>query len=206
MKEAQPETQKIIKWLGAGSINIFGRPFSGKDTQAKYLSKLFNAPVIGGGDIIRTSNHTSMKEHLKTGKLAPQNEYLSLILPHLSLETYDNKPLILSSLGRWKGEEQSIINSAKKAGHPLKMVIYLEIDEQTVITRWQKAKQLKDRGDRNDDNLNSIKTRLTEFNAKTLPVIEFYQNQGLLITVNGTLPRQNVTQAIYASLKKKILV
>jgi len=48
------EIKKIASWLGHGSINVIGCPFSGKDTQGEILVKLFNGVLIGGGDILRS--------------------------------------------------------------------------------------------------------------------------------------------------------
>ncbi len=200
MKERASITDELAVWLGSGSINIFGRPFSGKDTQAKALAEIFKAPIIGGGEIIRSYMHRHMRNQVASGKLAPQKEYLSLVLPYLKLPKYNNKPLIFSSLGRWHGEEVPIIDSAQKANHPIVAVIYLAINEDDVMERWQNARSLGDRGIRDDDNPQSIKTRLSEFTDKTLPVIEYYRNRGLLIEVDGTQSRDAVTQEILTKL------
>ena len=197
------DKQKLTNWLETGSVNIFGRPFSCKDTQARALSQLFNAPIIGGGDIIRNSGHKNMNDHINTGKLTPQKEYLDLVLPFLSKSDYRNLPLILSSLGRWHGEEESIMQATQASGHTIKAVIYLDIDEDTVIKRWEVAKKLGDRGSRNDDNADSIKIRLNEFRNKTLPVLEFYKQRGLLININGNLPRDQVSRAVSNALLQK---
>lgn len=194
------ETKLLHNWLVYGSINIFGRPFSGKDTQAKLLAKFFNGFIIGGGDIIRKSNLTSVKKYIEAGKLAPQLDYLELVLPFLSQSKYHNKPLILSSLGRWFGEEKVILEYTKQANHPIKAVIYLDISEQIVYERLQKAQQLKDRGHRKDDNHASIKTRLQEFKLKTIPVINVYQQKNLLIQINGNQSRTQVTKEIFQKL------
>lgn len=205
MKVADEQKLILQKWLGAGSINIFGRPFSGKDTQGKMLSNLFNAPLIGGGDIIRGSKNKTINNHVNAGFLAPQKEYLSLVLPYLSKTGYKDKSLILCSLGRWYGEEKEVLRATRNSGHKLKAVINLEIDEATVISRWEKAKQLGDRGFRNDDNINSIKTRLDEFNKKTVPVLEFYKQHDLLIQIDGLKPRQEVEKAIINALLAKAI-
>ncbi len=198
----ETELEIIRLWLTTGSINIFGRPFSGKDTQARALSTIFNAPIIGGGDIIRASAHKQIKSHIATGKLAPQKEYLAMVLPYLKRTEYASKPLIFSSLGRWNGEEEPICKSAKEALHPLKAVIHLNISEEEVIVRWKNAKKIGDRGDRDDDNQNSINIRLSEFKTKTLPVINYYKKQNLLIEIDGTQEKSQVTSDILNKLQE----
>lgn len=194
----------LVDWLGTGSINIFGRPFSGKDTQGKYLSHLFSAPLIGGGDIIRqSSDNSKMKSIIDKGELAPQADYLNLVIPYLSLPNFIGKPLILSSLGRWHGEEEPILSATQVTRHPIKTVINLEIAEADVWQRWKAAKQRDDRGNRNDDNKNSITTRLSEYKNKTKPVLDYYKNAGLLVTIDGTDKEETVSRNIIKQLLKK---
>ncbi|MCA9342835.1 nucleoside monophosphate kinase [Candidatus Saccharibacteria bacterium] len=199
------EAEKLRHWLGTGSINIFGRPFSGKDTQSKNLSTIFQAPIIGGGDIIRSStDDQQIQEIIDKGNLAPQQDYLKLVIPYLSNEEYNGKPLILNSLGRWHGEEEPIMSAAHLTRHPVKAVINLEISEEDVWKRWEAAKHRKDRGFRNDDNDLSIKNRLAEFQNKTVPVIEYYNEKGILITVNGTQAEDDVSKKILTQLLQKL--
>lgn len=191
---------KIIKdWLGSGSINLFGRPFSGKDTQAQVLSELLDAPVIGGGDIIREAKLRNINDHTD-GFLIPQDQYLSLVLPYLSKSELANKPLVLSALGRWHGEEEPICNSAKESNHPIMAVINLEVSEESVIKRLAKSKELGDRTNRKDDHMDAIKTRLSEFRDKTQPVLDHYKQKNLLITVDGEQSRTQVTKSIINKL------
>lgn len=198
------ETKKLRHWLGTGSINIFGRPFSGKDTQSRNLSTIFQAPIIGGGDIIRSSvDDKEMQDIIDKGNLAPQQDYLKLVVPYLSHDEYNGKALILNALGRWHGEEEPILSAAHLTRHPIKVVVNLEISEDDVWKRWEAAKQRKDRGFRNDDNDVSIKNRLAEFRNKTVPVIEYYANKGILITVDGTQAEDDVSKEILAKLLEK---
>lgn len=198
------QIKELQNWLGTGSINIFGRPFSGKDTQSKNLANLFNAEIIGGGDIIRASNNEVVKDSINKGNLAPQQEYLEMVLPYLASEKFQGKPLLLNSLGRWHGEEEPILSAAHNTHHPVKVVIYLDIPESEVWKRWEAAKGLGDRGVRNDDNDTSIKNRLNEFKSKTLPVITYYQQSDLLISVDGTKPHKAVFEAILNQLIERI--
>jgi adenylate kinase len=196
------EQLKIIKeWLGAGSINVFGSPFSGKDTQGQRLTKLLNAKLIGGGEILRsTATKKHVKHQIQTGKLAPTEEYKAIVLPYLKQPNYKNKPLILSAVGRWHGEEESVIRATGQSGHQLKAVIFLELNEDEIWKRWKKSLELKDRGTRTDDTAKALKIRITEYKEKTLPVIEFYKQKGLLIKVNGNLAEDQVTNEIINKL------
>ena len=141
----------IREWLGTGSINIFGRPFAGKDTHGRELVTLFNGVLLGGGDILRNS---VVPEHVTTliraGKLAPTEDYIAIVLPYLSKEEFSDKPLILSSVGRWHGEEDGVLGAAEASGHPVKAVVYLDITEEGVRARWQEKNHVGARGERHD--------------------------------------------------------
>src|SRR5665213_2251698 len=123
----------IRKWLDSGSINIFGLPFAGKNTQGQRLADLFDAPLLGSGDILRSAD---MPKYIKklhtTGKLFPTDVYLKLVLPYLSQRDFAGRPLVLSSFGRWHGEEAGVLEAISAAGHPLRAVIFLNINEDTV--------------------------------------------------------------------------
>ena len=193
--------QLIKSWLGTGSINIFGRPFAGKDTQGKKLAQLFDGVLLGGGDILRGSTIPDhVKEHMHAGRLIPSDEYVRIVLPYLSQETFANKPLILSSVGRWANEETGVMKAAKASQHPLKVVFYLNLSEEEVRKRWQALDHHNDRGGRHDDNNEVLETRLNEFATKTIPVIEAYRALGLLIEIDGALSQDEVTEQLVKSL------
>jgi adenylate kinase len=193
----------VKNWLGPGSINIFGLPFSGKDTHGAILARDLNAALIGGGQILRSQSAEHVQKAIAAGKMAPTQEYLSLILPYFSRQEFSEKPLILSSIGRLHGEEQSVVDAAQTAGHPIKAVVYLKITEDDVYARWQSEERTIHRGERHDDAEHVLQTRLKEYYEKTLPVIEYYKNLGLLIEVDGRPPKNDVTQDIYTKLAEK---
>jgi adenylate kinase len=191
---------KLKSWLQSGSINIFGLPFSGKDTHGAALAELFNTSLLGGGDILRALHADKYVQHSGGGKLFPPDEFLRIITPFLSKPDFDGKPLILSAVGRWLGEEKGIIDAANASGHPMKAVIYLHLSEEVLRERYKKSLETGDRGERADDAEHNLATRIQEFNEKTLPVIEIYRRMGLLIEVNGDAPKREVTKSILAHL------
>ena len=111
--------------------------------------------------------------------------------------------MILSSVGRWIGEESGVIDALKAANHELKAVIYLELDEDTVRSRWEALEQHDNRGGRYDDTAEILEKRLVEYREKTLPVIDAYETLGLLIRLDGNGTPASVTEAILAALASR---
>jgi adenylate kinase len=195
------QIQTIAEWLGTGSINIFGRPFAGKDTQGRIIADLFGGELISGGDILRSYHDQEMlKQIMASGELIPPDLFLSILVPFMAQPALSNKPLILSSIGRLEGEEQIILQATIDSNHPTLAVILLQLPEDRVWQHFEAAKTLNDRGARADDTSDVLKTRLHEFKTKTEPVIEFYRQNNLLIEIDGSLTREEVTNEILASL------
>lgn len=197
-EELKQKIQAIKKWLGSGSINIFGLPFSGKDTHGSEIASFLDGPIIGGGDILRSGATTPQHvlDAINQGNLAPTEEYKSIVLPFLKQEKYEGLPLILSSVGRWEGEEISVIDACKESNHDIKAVLYLNIPEKEARRRWSENKR-----DRHDDaNEEIFDRRLKEFRTKTLPVIKAYDDLGLLIELNATPSIPEVTARIIDNL------
>lgn len=193
----------ISDWLGSGSINIFGLPFAGKDDQTGRLQDLFGGHKLGGGDILRASLTPEIKSYLDVGKLIPSDLYVKVVLPYLSQSELQSKPLLLSSVGRWYGEENGVMEVLKEASHPLKAVIYLVVSRADALVRLHKSKDIGDRGSRDDDDEKLLETRFEEFEQKTMPVIDHYRELGLLIEIDATKSREAVQDDILNELLKR---
>ena len=197
---------KIKTWLDTGSINLFGLPMSGKDTQGLKLAEALGAKFLSSGIIIRAKEAETKKNLTKNGALIPTNIFYDWVLPYFERKDLRDYPLILSSIGRWSGEEDVVMTTAASTGHDIKAVILLNVSEADVASRFEAAKILGDRGDRADDqDLATFNTRLEEFREKTMPVIEHYHTLGLLIMVDGKNPRDQVFTEIVEKLYQKSL-
>ena len=204
--EMQEKIQKIKEWLGTGSINIFGLPMSGKDTQGVKLAEMLGAKFLSSGMIIRAMEAETKQKLSDQGNLIPTNIFYEWVLPYFERRDLFEYPLILSSIGRWHGEEDQVLSVAAGAGHKIKAVIVLNISEADVENRFNEAKVLNDRGDRADDkDLTTFRNRLQEFRTKTLPVLRHYKDLGLLIEVNGDQTRKAVFNEIIDKLYRKSL-
>lgn len=195
----------VIKaWLQTGSVDIFGSPLAGKDTLSSKLTQTLNGALVGGGRILRDNKMPDyIKKEMATGELIPIDDYLKIVMPYLSQEEFRDRPLILNSIGRWHGEEDVVMYVAEQSGHPLKAVIFIQIDEDHAIKRLRQSKIDGDRGQRHDDSETKLSIRLREFKEKTLPVIESYKELGLLIEIDGTKTREEVFAETIEKLYQK---
>jgi adenylate kinase len=185
--------EKIKSWLGTGSLNIFGLPMSGKDTVGMRLAEDLQAKFLSSGIIIRAYEAEQNEDMTGSGKLIPTNTFYDIILPYFSREELRNDSLVLSSVGRWSGEEDKIMEAAKAGGHEIKAVVLLDLTEEEVKNRFEAAKILNDRGERADDsNIEVFETRLAEFREKTMPVLNHYDELKMLVKVPAIGSRDEV--------------
>lgn len=201
----------IRQWLGTGSINIFGIQFSGKDTVGMQLAELFDAQFISSGDIMRdifldktpetdmAVKHAAQVGSL-SGSLMPTEEFKKMIVERLSQSDLDGKSLVLSTVGRWLGEEAPVMNTLSASGHTTKAVLLLNISEEEAWRRWQVAHDTRNGGRHDDIDEEKVARRLGEFRDKTLPVIEIYRNMGVLVEINGEQDRDKVFSDVIDAL------
>lgn len=197
----EQQLKDIKAWLGVGSINIFGLPMSGKDTVGVRLAENLGAKFLSSGMIIRAMEEEKGVDLSGKGNLIPSNTFYEWILPYFEREDLWNYPLILSSIGRWAGEEDEVMTVARSSGHTIRAAVELRLSEQDVVERWEAAKLLGDRGLRPDDaNPDVFRTRLEEYRTKTLPVLKHYQELGLLVSVPANLSRDQVFAKVVEAL------
>jgi adenylate kinase len=192
----------IKNWLGAGSINLFGLPFSGKDTVGIKLAEIFGGRFLSSGMILREHERENKEIRvLDRGLLVPSNDFRDLVLPYFASPELTGLPLFLSSIGRWDGEQFDVMAALETNGHPLKAALLLNVSENEIKNRWETAKNL-DRGEEeraDDRKMEVLETRINEFTKKTMPVVQYYKGQNLLIPVNAHQTREAV---LYETLKK----
>lgn len=200
---------QIKKWLGTGSINVFGIQFSGKDTVGKRLANTLSAEFLSSGDIVRAARENAENDNIKraaklsdSGVLTPTEEFKELIVPYLYDARLSGKPLILSTVGRWIGEEVPVLEALNRGHHATKAVVLLNISEDEVWRRWQIARNTRNGGRADDMDEEKVARRISEYNAKTLPVIEVYRRMGILLEIDGEQDRDKVFSDLINILDK----
>lgn len=191
----------IREWLGSGAVNVFGLPMSGKDTVGVRLADELGAKFLSSGDMLRKVEAETGEILTKDGLLSPTDRFREVVLPYFYREDLRGEPLVLSSVGRWSGEEGPVMEALSESGHPVKAAVLLQVSEDDVWQRWEAAKILADRDGRDDDGAREIfEKRLVEFAEKTGPVLEKYKELGLLLEVRADGSRDEVFEAVVDAL------
>ena len=199
----EQEILKIKQWLGTGAINLFGAPMSGKDTVGKSLAKMLGAEFLSSGEIIRKFEAKSKENMTTGGELIETDRFYDIILPYFRRDELKAKSLVLSSVGRWSGEEVAVMAEAEKSGHPIKLALFLDLAEEEIVKRWELAQKTTDRGERADDqSLEILKIRLQEFRQKTLPVLAKYEELGLLLPIKVEGSREEVLRFVVKEISR----
>jgi len=193
--------EMIKNWLDTGSLNIFGLPMSGKDTVGMRLAEDLQAKFLSSGIIIRAYEAEQNEDMTGSGKLIPTNTFYDIILPYFSRKELQNDSLILSSVGRWSGEEDKIMEAARAGGHEIKAVIMLDLTEEEV-------KKLADLDKKADEAYfkckKIVKRLLPEMN---LVIGEYTFDEGKLIfyfTANNRLDFRELVKEVNKTFKKRV--
>ena len=202
-------------------IILLGPPGAGKGTQAEFIIKSLNIPQISTGDILRENvgNNTELgiqaKSYMDKGELVPDNIVIDIIKDRIVKEDCQNG-YVLDGFPRTLEQAKTL----DKAIEPAKIdkVIYIKVDDDTVIERLSLRRVSKNNGtiyhlkfnsppdneevyQRDDDKEETIINRLKVYNTQTEPLINYYKDKLILIEIDGTRD----VEIIKEEIKKKII-
>jgi len=176
------------------TLVFLGPPGSGKGTQAQVLAEEWQIPHISTGDILRAAiaNQTPLgqqaKAYMDQGDLVPDDLVLALIQDRLSQSDTLNG-WILDGFPRNVSQATFLDQLLEAIQQQLHRVISLEVPDDIIVTR------LLSRG-RQDDNEETIRNRLIVYQQQTAPLINYYQKQGKLTTIDGNRQPEQVAQSL----------
>jgi adenylate kinase len=177
------------------NIALFGPPGAGKGTQSEFLIKEYNLFYISTGDILRNEIANESKLGLEAKSIIASGGLVSdEIIVQIIEKTIINNPFsngfLFDGFPRTYMQAYILEGLMIKLNTSLNCLISLEVNEEESIAR------LLNRGKssgRMDDNETVIRNRLKEYYDKTLPVLQFYKDKGILREVNGNQVIEKVT-------------
>jgi len=162
---------------------IFGRPGSGKGTQAAHISDRFGLPHISTGEILReeiarnSPLGAEARPIVEAGELISDELMVRVIGSRLAGDDAQRGAL-LDGFPRTVPQAEQLDAMLEQRGRSVGCVLYLKISEEQVFTRLARRAELDGR---EDDTPDTVRRRLRVYDAETLPVLKYYRPRGVLI-------------------------
>ena len=212
-------------------IIMLGAPGAGKGTQAKKIAEKYGLPHVSTGDIFRANikNGTPLgieaKKYMDEGKLVPDELTVKILLDRVAQDDCKNG-YILDGFPRTIPQAEVLDKALKELNDKIDYAIDVEVPDENIIKRMGGRRAClacgatyhvvfnapkkegicdacgKELVLRDDDAPETVKKRLDVYHEQTQPLIDFYNNKGILVEIDGTMEMNDVFDAIVRVLDK----
>ena len=202
-------------------IIMLGAPGAGKGTQAKQIAAKYQIPHISTGDIFRANikNGTELgkkaKEYMDQGLLVPDELTCDLVMDRIGQEDCANG-FVLDGFPRTIPQAESLDAALSKIGQKMDFAIDVDVPDSHIVKRMSGRRACLSCGAtyhivaippkkvgicdacgkelvlRDDDKPETVQKRLDVYHEQTQPLIDYYKKQGILHSVDGTQPMEDV--------------
>ena len=209
-------------------IVLLGVPGAGKGTQAKRLSAVLALTHVSSGDLFRENLKQGMRigreaqKYLSRGELVPDEITIEMIEERLG-RLDGAAGAILDGYPRTARQAKALENMA---GGTLRAAVHVEVPIERLVERMSGRRVCREQGhvyhivhnpprqqgicdvddselyQREDDKPETVRHRLQVYEERTAPLIDYYRERGVLVSVNGDQPIEAVTEKILSSLEQ----
>lgn len=175
---------------------LIGIQGAGKSTQGSLLSEKYDAPYLSSGHIFRemakekTKLGRWLKETLNSGALVPDDTTVEVVLEYLKKPEYA-KGYILDGFPRTVPQAEAF-----GVGNGPDKVVLVDVSDREAL--WRISGRVSDR---EDETLQAIRKRIQLFHELTQPVIDYYDQKGKLVKIDGEQDVNDVFQAICSGIE-----
>lgn len=207
---------------------LLGVPGAGKGTQAKRLSAALELPHISSGDLFRENRKQGTRigreaqKYISRGELVPDEITIEMIEERLG-RLDGAEGAILDGYPRTARQAEALENMA---GGIVRAAVHVEVPIERLVERMSGRRVCREQGhvyhvvhnpprqqgicdvddselyQREDDKPETVRHRLQVYEERTAPLIDYYRERGVLVSVNGDQPIKAVTEKILSSLEQ----
>jgi adenylate kinase len=215
--------------VGQLNLILLGPPGAGKGTQAQRLVEDFDLPYYATGDILRAAVTEESelgkeaKKYMDDGDLVPDDLICKVIMERIdSAEAADG--FLLDGFPRTIGQAETLEDALKRRNRRLTAALLIDAPDEEVIRRLSgrricvknqhlyhvdfdppKHDDVCDQDgsrliQRDDDKPETVKKRLSVYHEQTKPLVEHYEEEGVLRKFDGSCPPEEVNGHIRAAV------
>ncbi|PDH53142.1 MAG: adenylate kinase [Cryomorphaceae bacterium MED-G14] len=181
------------------NIILFGKPGSGKGTQASFIKDKYSLIHISTGDVFRKnmSNNTELgllaKGYMEKGELVPDIVTVNMLKDEINSFMPCNG-FIFDGFPRTTFQAKELDDLLLDKSLKIDLTIALDVDNNSLIERLLERGKSSGRVD--DQSVEKINIRLKEYDNKTKPLIDYYNDQNKFYSVNGIGSLEQITSRI----------
>lgn len=213
------------------NLILMGLPGAGKGTQAEKINEKYNIPHISTGDMFRlaikegTDLGKKAKEYMDQGELVPDEVTIGIVRERLSKDDCRNG-FLLDGFPRTIAQADALQELLTDMEQSIDYVLHVDVPEEKLVERLTGRRICPTCGatyhvmynppqqegicdkdgsqliQRDDDKPKTVKKRLSVNIEQTKPLLDFYQEKGYLLTVNGDREIDQVFQDIQSKIEK----
>ncbi len=212
-------------------IVMLGAPGAGKGTQAQMIADKYHIPHVSTGDIFRANikNGTELgmeaKKYMDQGLLVPDELTVKILLDRVAQEDCKDGYL-LDGFPRTIPQAEVLDKALAELGDAIDCAVNVDVPDENIVKRMSGRRARLSCGStyhiehippkkegvcdkcgnelvlRDDDKPETVLNRLEVYHKQTQPLIQFYEEKGVLKTVDGTKPMKEVFDSIVEILEK----
>jgi adenylate kinase len=211
---------------------LLGPPGAGKGTQADVVAQAFSIPKLSTGDMLRAEAASGsalgkqLQDVMSRGALVSDDIMIDLIRSRIVKSDCANG-FILDGFPRTVAQAEALDVMLQDAGQPLHAVVELKVEDDALVARisgryacakcgagyhdlFKKPAQdgkcdacgSAEFTRRADDSVETVSRRLQAYHAQTAPLLPYYQQRGLLKSLDGMAPIGHVSEQLLAVLQE----
>ncbi len=209
-------------------VAFLGPPGAGKGTQARDLAKEWGVLHLATGDMLREAVAAGSplgreaKSYMDQGALVPDDVIIRMMAERLGVADA-GRGFILDGFPRTIAQAEALARLLKDLGQTLDTVVYFDVSEPELLRRLTGRRVCRACGhsyhltsnppkragvcdacggelyQRDDDAEATVRNRLEVYRRQTAPLLDYYRQRNLLVTVSGEGPLETIRNAIRAA-------
>jgi adenylate kinase len=180
-------------------IIFIGPPGAGKGTQCKRLAAYLKIPHLSTGDLLRATKGASalgrlVASYIDAGRLAPDYLVMRIVIKQLE-QPEAQSGCLFDGFPRTLNQTQMLDEYLVANDQELDLVIDLHVQQEELVKRLLQRAQVEHRP---DDTAETITARLQIFHSQTAPLLNYYQDHGIVRRIDGMQSPDEVFSQIRA--------
>jgi adenylate kinase len=185
-------------------VLLIAPPGAGKGTQGALIAAHFDVPHIASGELLRdhvarqTELGRAVQQHLDRGELVPDEIVLDMVREEFVAAKAAGAGYVLDGIPRNMAQARSAYRIARELGMTANVALHLQAEDSELTRRLLARAALEGRS---DDTEEVIRHRLAVYHEVTHPIVAWYAERGILVSVDAMRPAQHVGREILAALE-----